>query len=194
MKDILHLPTVLLLNRNWLAIHVKTPAAAFCMMAAGSATALDISGDDRIAPVRWDDWLKLPVRGHDRSISTIRGAVRVPTVIVATGYAKVPLCIPRFGARGIWERDGGICQYTGRPLKWNEGNIDHVIPRSRGGPSSWENCVLAHREVNSRKSDRLPQEAGLRLLRPPTRPGPMPAFLRINNPHRVNDWQRFLAG
>ena len=91
----------------------------------------------------------------------------MPTVIVAANYDKVPLRRPRFGARGIWERDGGICQYTGRKLSPKEGNIDHVVPRSRGGKTSWDNCVLAHREVNSRQANRLPDEAGLHLRKQP---------------------------
>ena len=141
MNDILNKSTVLVLNRHWQAIHVKTPAEAFCMIATGAATALDVQADDQIAPVRWDDWLKLPVREHDNAVNTPRGPVRVPTVIVAANYAKVPMRRPRFGARGIWERDGGVCQYTGRKLSPKEGNIDHVVPRSRGGKTSWENCV-----------------------------------------------------
>jgi len=194
MKDILRKTTVLVLNRNWQAIHVKTPADAFCMMASGSATGLDVQGDDFISPVRWDDWLKLTIRDEDNSVNTPRGAVRVPTVIVAANYAKVPLCRPRFGARGIWERDGGVCQYTGRKLAPHEGNIDHIVPRSRGGASSWENCVLSHRTVNERKADRLPQEAGLRLLRSPAIPRAVPASMLIRNLHGVGDWQRFLVG
>lgn len=194
MTDILHKTTVLVLNRNWQAIHVKTPADAFCMLASGAATGLDVQGDEHIIPVRWDDWLKLPIREEDRSVNTPRGAVRVPTVIVAANYAKVPICRPRFGARGIWERDGGVCQYTGRKLAPGEGNIDHIIPRSRGGESSWDNCVLTHREVNERKADRLPQEAGLRLLRKPAAPRAMPATALIRNHHGIRDWQRFLVG
>ncbi len=192
MKSILHQTTVLVLNRNWQAIHVKTPAEAFCMMATGAATGLDVQGEDHLAPVRWEDWLKLPVRDDDRRVNTPRGAVRVPTVIVAANYSKIPLCRPRFGARGIWQRDGGTCQYTGRKLALGEGNIDHVVPRSRGGASSWENCVLSHREVNERKADRLPQEAGLRLQRKPFVPRALPASLLIRNLHGIRDWQRFL--
>ena len=194
MKHLLHLSTVLVLNRNWQAIATKTPAEAFCMMAGGGATGLDVQGDDHIMPVSWDTWLTLPVRDDDNRVLTARGPVRVPTVIVAANYAKVPLCRPRFGARGIWERDGGICQYTGRKLEPGEGNIDHVVPRSRGGISSWENCVLAHREVNSRKGDRLPQEVGLRLLKHPVVPRALPATQFIRNHHGIRDWQRFLAG
>lgn len=191
-KDILHKTTVLLLNRNWQAIHAKTPADAFCMMAAGAASGLDLEADDHIVPVAWEDWLKLPVRENDQSVNTPRGPVRVPTVIVAVRYAKIPFYQPRFGANGIWERDGGVCQYTGRMLAPGEGNIDHIVPRSRGGASSWENCVLSHREVNSRKADRLPQEAGLRLLRKPTVPRRRPAFSKIHNHHDISDWRRFL--
>ena len=194
MQTILHKATVLVLNRNWQAIHVKTPAEAFCMMATGAATGLDVQGDDCIVPVPWDEWLKLAIREEDHSVNTPRGAVRAPTVIVAANYAKVPLCRPRFGARGIWERDGGVCQYTGKKLTPAEGNIDHVLPRSRGGLSSWNNCVLSHREVNMRKADRLPQEAGLRLLRNPCVPRSMPASILIRNHHGIPDWQRFLVG
>src|SRR6185436_957916 len=104
------------------------------------------------------------------SVNTPRGPVRVPRVIVPANYAKVPLRRPRLGARGIWECDSCVCQYTGRKLSQKEDNIDHVLPRSRGGKTSRENCVLAHREVNSRKADRLPQEAGLRLRKRPSAP------------------------
>ncbi|WP_325099611.1 hypothetical protein [Luteolibacter yonseiensis] len=104
MKSILHKSTVLVLNRNWQAIHVKTPAEAFCMMATGAANGLDIRGEDFISPLKWEDWLRSPVREEDQAVNTPRGAVRVPTVIVAANYSKIPLCQPRFGARGIWER------------------------------------------------------------------------------------------
>jgi 5-methylcytosine-specific restriction endonuclease McrA len=194
MNDILNKQTVLVLNRNWQAIHVKTPAEAFCMLATGAATALAIQGDDWITPVRWEAWLELPVRDQDRGVNTPRGKIRVPTVIVAANYAKVPMRRPAFGPRGIWERDGGVCQYTGRKLERGDGNIDHVVPRSRGGATSWENCVLAHREVNSRKADRLPQEVGLKLLRRPTTPRLLPTSASIRNTHDVADWRHFLPG
>ena len=193
MTDLLHKSTVLVLNRNWQAIHVKTPADAFCMLTTGAATALDVQEDGNIVPLRWDEWMKLPVRQCDHSVSTVRGAIRVPTVIVAAHYAKVPLRRPAFGARGIWERDGGTCQYTGRKLSPQDGNIDHVVPKSRGGPTNWENCVLAHRDVNSRKANRLPQEAGLTLARRPGVPRAVPVSMCIRNPHGVADWEHFLG-
>lgn len=193
MSDVLCKATVLVLNRNWQAINVKSPQEAFGMLATDTATGLDISDDGTMQPVRWKDWLKLPIRETDNVVRTVRGEIRVPTVIVLANFAKVPKKRPKFGTRGIWERDGGKCQYTGKVLKPGEGNIDHIIPRSRGGKSTWENCVLAHKDVNSKKGSKLPEEAGLRLLRKPIAPREVPVSALIKNQHRVKDWELFLA-
>ena len=192
MNTTLHKATVLILNRHWQAIHVKTPAEAFSMMASGAATGLDIADDGNMTPVRWSDWLKLPVRPTDTSIGTVRGHVRVPTVMVLARYDKVPKRKPSFSARSLWERDGGVCQYTGRKLKPGEGNVDHIVPRSRGGGTTWQNCVIADKKVNTRKADRLPHEAGLRLIRVPQEPKELPTTRLIRNTFRVKDWEMFL--
>ncbi|HEY5893113.1 MAG TPA: HNH endonuclease [Chthoniobacterales bacterium] len=192
MSDILTKATVLVLNRNWQAINVRTPAGAFCQMMANAATALDIS-DGAMTPVRWSEWLRLPIREGDVFVNTPRGPVRVPTVVVAVRYARVPKRRPNLSSRSIWARDGGQCQYTGRCLKPGEGNIDHVVPLSRGGVTSWENCVLSHREVNSRKGNQLPHEAGLRLLRTPVAPKEVPVTVLIKNHHGISDWDHFLV-
>lgn len=193
MSDILNKTTVLVLNRHWQAIAVKTPMESFGMMAAGNATALDMLGEQELRPVSWDEWLQLPVRECDQAIGTVHGPVRVPTVLVLARFDRVPKRRPKFCAKAIWERDGGICQYTGRKLRPGEGNIDHVVPISRGGASSWENCVLADRRVNSKKGNKLPEEAGLKLLRQPSAPRELPVTQLIKNPHHVPDWQLFLG-
>lgn len=89
MSDILNKSTVLVLNRNWQAIDVRTPAEAFCQMATNAATALDIEGDSQMRPVRWDEWIKLPIRKSDAYVNTVRGAIRLPTVVVAVNDAFV---------------------------------------------------------------------------------------------------------
>jgi 5-methylcytosine-specific restriction endonuclease McrA len=193
MSDVLNKATVLVLNRNWQAINIKTPQEVFGMLATDTATALDIAEDGTMRPVKWADWVVLPTRDTDNAVRTVRGAIRVPTVVVLSNFAKVPKKRPKFGAKGIWERDGGVCQYTGRKLAPGEGNIDHVVPRSRGGKSTWENCVLAHKDVNSRKGSRLPDEAGLKLLRKPAAPKEVPVTALIKNHHRVKDWELFLV-
>lgn len=192
MNDILNKSLVLVLNRNWQAINIRTPADAFCQMATNVATALDIEGDEHIRPVKWDEWITLPVRPQDSSVQTVRGAIRVPTVIVAVNFAKVPKKRPRLCAKSIRERDGNRCQYTGRPLRPDEGSLDHVLPRSRGGADSWENLVWAAKDVNQRKADRLPHEAGLKLLTVPRAPKELPATELIRNAHGVAEWNLFL--
>lgn len=192
MSDVLNKTTVLVLNRHWQAIAVKTPMEAFGMMAAGNATALDMKGQEELRPVRWEEWLTLEVREEDQAIGTVHGRVRVPTVLVLAKFDRVPKRRPKFCAKAIWERDGGVCQYTGKKLRPGEGNIDHVVPVSRGGASTWENCVLADRKVNSRKGSKLPDEAGLKLMRQPYAPREVPVTQLIRNPHEVRDWSLFL--
>ncbi len=192
MSEVLNKATVLVLNRNWQAINVRTPAQAFCQMATDVATALHIESDDEMYPVMWSDWLKLPVREGDNAVKTTHGPVRIPTVIVLAKFSRVPMRRPSLSAKGVWERDGGTCQYTGRKLSASEGNLDHVVPRSRGGVTSWGNVVLAHKEVNSMKADRTPEEAGLKLVRQPVMPKELPMTVFIRNSHQIRDWERFL--
>ena len=188
----LHKNIVLVLNRNWQAINTITPAEAFCQMSTDVATGLDIDSKEFMLPTKWADWLKLPVRDSDNGIGTAKGEIRVPTVIVLANFARVPMKRPKFSARGLYVRDGGRCQYTGRELQPGEGNIDHVMPRSRGGDTSWENCVLAARDVNSKKADKTPKEAGLRLKRQPAEPREVPVTAMLRNLHGITDWDVFL--
>jgi len=184
--------TVLVLNRNWQAINVRTPQEAFCQMATGVVTALEIEGEDQIRPVPWDEWVRLPIRPQDQAALTVRGPIRLPTVIVLANFAKVPKKRPKLCPRTIRERDGNRCQYTGKLLRPDEGSIDHVVPRSRGGRDAWENCVWSSKQVNTQKGNRLPHEAGLKLLKLPRAIPEMPATAFIRNAHSVEDWKLFL--
>ena len=192
MSDILNKTIVLVLNRNWQAINIRTPADAFCQMATNVATALEIDGENHIRPVTWDEWLTLPIRECDNAVHTVRGAIRVPTVIVAVNYAKVPRKRPKLCAKSIRERDGNRCQYTGKVLRPEEGSLDHVLPRSRGGKDEWENLVWSDKAVNARKGNRLPHEAGLKLLSIPRAPKELLVTALIRNSHGVPDWKLFV--
>jgi 5-methylcytosine-specific restriction endonuclease McrA len=192
MSEILNKKIVLVLNRNWQAIHIRTPQEAFCQMATNVATALEIDGENHIRPVNWDEWITLPIREGDNAVHTVRGAIRVPTVIVAVNFAKVPKKRPRLCAKAIRDRDGSRCQYTGKLLRPDEGSVDHVVPRSRGGKNTWENLVWSSKDVNARKGNRLPQEAGLKLLALPRTPKELPVTALIRNSHGFEDWRLFV--
>ena len=195
--NILNKSIVLVLNRNWQAINIRTPQEAFCQMATNVATGLDITlGDgasaDQLRPVTWDEWLTLPVREGDNAVHTVRGPIRVPTVVVSVNFARVPKKRPKLCAKTIRERDGNRCQYTGKVLKPDEGSLDHVLPRSRGGADTWENLVWSSKDVNTRKGNRLPHEAGLMLLSVPRAPKELPVSALIRNTHEVAEWNLFL--
>ncbi len=192
MSDKLNKATVLVLNRNWQAINIRTPADAICQMATGVATALEIEGENHIRPVSWDEWITLSVREQDQAIHTVRGPIRLPTVIVLANFARVPKKRPKFCSRTIRDRDGNRCQYTGKILKPEEGSIDHILPRSRGGKDAWENCVWASKAVNSKKGNRLPHEAGLKLLKVPRAPKELPVTALLRNAHGIAEWKLFL--
>jgi len=211
MTDILNKTIVLVLNRNWQAINIRTPADAFCQMATNVATALEIEREDpieaesdpfcilhsalhtrNIRPVTWDEWITLPIRDSDNAVHTVGGAIRVPTVIVAVNYARVPKKRPKLCAKAIRERDGNRCQYTGKLLRPDQGSLDHVLPRSRGGKDAWENLVWSDKTVNAKKGNRLPHEAGLKLLTVPRAPKELPVTALIRNAPGIADWKLFV--
>src|SRR5262249_36976114 len=99
---------------------------------------------------------------------------------------------PKLSARSIRERDRNRCQYTGAVLRPEEGSLDHVVPRSRGGRDTWENLVWSSKSVNTKKADRLPHEAGLKLLSVPGAPNARPSTSLLRNAHSVAEWKLFL--
>jgi 5-methylcytosine-specific restriction endonuclease McrA len=158
---------------------------------------LDIELEDggraqALRPVTWDEWITLPIRPLDNAVRTVHREIRVPTVIVAVNYAKVPKKRPKLCARTIRERDGNRCQYTGKALRPDEGSLDHVLPRSRGGKDAWENLVWSDNTVNAKKGNRLPHEAGLKLLAVPRAPKELPVTALIRNAHGIIDWKLFV--
>jgi 5-methylcytosine-specific restriction endonuclease McrA len=184
--------SVLVLNRNWQAINVKTPLEALSMMFSDDATGLQILGLDNMVPLKWNDWVNLPHNDSEEYVHTVRGDIRIPKIIILSNFDKVPKKRPKFTSKNLWQRDEGICQYTGRKLKPNEGNIDHVLPKSRGGRSTWTNCVLSHKDVNAEKGNRTPSEAGLRLIRQPKEPQSLPTTFYIENRFNIKEWDAFL--
>ena len=205
--NILDKPIVLALNRAWQVIGHRTVRQAIVALTGGDrenppAVGLDIAyprvnerwNFDRpvtLNPVKWDDWITLPVRDFDFSISSTTLKIRVPTVIIATQFSKMPMKQPRLCRASIYERDGGRCQYTGDFVGHDGGNLDHVIPRSRGGKDTFENLVWAKKRVNTEKANRLPSEAGFRLIRQPKAPKKIPASSALRE-IRHPDWSHFI--
>lgn len=209
MSCVLNKTICLSLNRSWSPIGMLTVSEAITAMAGGAsghpAYGMDVDFEKNAdgtlnmgklsmaSPVPWEKWIELEVRENDLAILTSRGPIRAPTVIIQQNYNKIPVKRPKLSRRSIWERDGGVCQYTGRKLKPSEGNIDHVVPRDRGGRDTWENLVVAETKLNSAKGNKLNHEAGIKLIRVPKAPPSLPISATIRQA-RHPTWIPFLLG
>ena len=154
----------LVLNRNWQPVNVATVARALVLLWNESARVVD-PGDYQT--YTWEDWSKLRLRDGEAFIQAVRFRLRVPEVVTLTGYDRLPTAAVTFSRRNIFKRDHFTCQYCGVQPGSEELTLDHVIPRSQGGESRWENCVLACLACNKRKDNRTPQQARMRLRNKP---------------------------
>lgn len=134
------------------------------------------------------------VAEYDREIRSVTMAIRLPSVLRLRRYVKHQRyhCQVKFSRSNLYARDRYRCQYCGRRGKPGELNIDHILPRSRGGESTWENVVVACVPCNRRKGDELPEEAGMVPMRRPQRPRWHPA-VNLQLGGRIHpEWQPFL--
>lgn len=184
---VLSRPT-LVLNRNWQPVSVTTVSRSLVLVWNGTARVVD-PHDFQL--YTWADWSAMKPKQGEAVVSTVRFPLRAPEVISLTRYDRLPRQIVTFNRRNLFKRDAYACQYCGTRPRRDELTIDHVMPKARGGVSSWENCVLACVECNNRKADRLPDEAGMRLRRRPVRPTWRRLYASPGAP--INSWARFLS-
>lgn len=188
MTDVLSLP-VLVLNRYLLPVQVTTVKRAIVLLFGGAALALDESGES----FDFELWRSRSVRADDDAIAIVGGALRAPRVIHLLHYDRTPRVTVRLTRRNVMFRDAHQCQYCGKRPPLRDLNIDHVLPRSRGGDDSWENLVTACRPCNLRKGWKTPEEADMRLARRPFRPKwTVTAQILHGSGWRFKEWEAFL--
>ena len=164
--NVLNRPT-LVLNRNWQPIHVTSVVRALVMLWNDSARVVD---PDEYRLYAWEEWVQQEPEPGALCIRTSRQRLKVPEVICLAHYDRLPSTAVTFSRRNVAKRDHYTCQYCGSQPGGDEITIDHVIPRSQGGASSWTNCVAACIRCNARKADRTPEQAGMQLLAVPFTP------------------------
>jgi len=179
---------VLVLNKVYQPIHVTSVRRAFSLLYAGAARAID----EQFQLFDFESWSALSAASHD-SIGTINRRIRVPRVIVLLAYERLPRSRVRFSRFNIYARDDNTCQYCGKRFHRADLNLDHVIPRSRGGSTTWENVVCSCVACNLAKGGRTPTEARMKLLRPPGRPRWTTVFRTATRRALYQEWRPFLS-
>ena len=162
---------VLVLNRHYQPVHVTNVRRALTLMYQGVAKAID----NQYRLYEFQDWAELAALHHD-SVTTVSRKIRIPRVVVLSTYEHLPRVRVRFSRLNIYARDEDTCQYCHRVLPRSELNLDHVVPRSQGGKTSWENVVCSCIACNLRKGGRTPEQAGMKLKKKPVRPRWTPFF------------------
>lgn len=180
---------VLVLNRSFLPIHITSVRRAFSLLYQGIAHAVS----EQYQTLDFASWSALSVSVHDDSVGMVDRVIRVPRVILLVAYDRVPRRQVRFSRFNIYARDRNTCQYCARQFSRSDLNIDHVIPRSRGGSSTWDNVVCSCLACNRKKGGQTPEEARMKLLKTPRRPEWTPFMLETFSMRRYREWLPYLS-
>jgi 5-methylcytosine-specific restriction endonuclease McrA len=189
--------SVLVLNRLYMAIHVINVRRAFALLCRDLAEVVHLE-EGQFANYNFDSWREISElkaqfkEPHDDWIRAVNFEIQVPRVIRLLFYDRVPKQTVRFNRRNIFARDGNRCQYCGKRFPTSELSLDHVVPRSRGGDTSWENVVCSCVKCNVKKGGRTPQEARMALVKHPVKPKRSPLLsVKLGNP-KYQSWKTFL--
>lgn len=191
---------VLVLTKNFRALSIITVRKAIQQMATPRkkrpdqkvVTALEVEDGQITRLVPWEEWIELPIREGDKFISTANRQIRTPTIVTLAEFDRVPEVDVKFSKEALWRRQNGRDMYTGEELEWKECNIDHRIPRAKGGQTTFENCGLTTIENNAKKGDKLEHEVGLKLVLPLTKPSKLLSSWRLKPDPAYPEWDPFL--
>ena len=179
---------VLVLNRSYFPVHVTSVRRALCLLYQGIAKVVD----QQYRTFDFNSWSDISSALHDDTVSLVDRVICVPRVILLVAYDRVPKRQVRFSRFNVFARDNNTCQYCGEKFPRSELNLDHVIPRSRGGLSTWENVVCSCFTCNRVKGGQMPEEARMRLIRKPFRPEWTPFMLETFSFKRYHEWRPYL--
>ncbi len=185
---------VLVLNRNYFAIQIASWEKAMSLLFQDSAEALD----ENLQTYKFKDWAELSALMKDSPngfVHTPTLKLSIPDVIKLTKYDRLPVAQVKFCRASIYSHYGHRCSYCGKTFKFSELNLDHVVPSSRGGKTNWSNIVTSCVPCNTKKANRTPDEAGMKLLVTPSEPKWLgyKTLLEVKLPVKVkSSWQQFL--
>lgn len=160
---------VLVLNRNFYAIHITRWQRALALLYLDHARVVD----EDYRTYNFSDWQavsELVEKEPSGFIHTPKFRIAMPEVIQLKNYDHVPVSEIKFTRKNIYEHYHFICCYCGKKFATCDLNLEHIVPRSRGGASTWNNVVTSCIPCNIRKGDHTPEEAGMKLCVLPSKP------------------------
>lgn len=186
---------VLVLNRLWQPVNIVGVERAFGLLLQDHAQVI-YTGDESFRMMDSTEWLDLSEQQtpevNEACIQTVRMRIRIPKVLLLRSYDRLPVQEVRFTRDNLFERDDYRCQYCGQHFEPAQLNMDHIIPRDRGGRTSWENIVTSCIQCNSRKANRLPHQANMHLIRKPERPRWRPFVSSLIGQSYDAAWDHFI--
>lgn len=186
---------VLILNKAWYPIKLKRLDS---VIKRAMCNQISFMEEKESVVYSWDEWNytfnKQEPDDLFKYVNCGKFYLRVPEIAVCTNYNKVPKTKIRLNRRNILLRDNFTCQYTGKRLNSNELNIDHVIPSSKGGKTSWDNLVACDWRINAKKGNKTLEESGLKLIRKPTLPqwSPLFEYFNFRTKNMPESWKKFI--
>lgn len=189
--------SVLVLNKLYMAVHVIPARRAFGLLFKQLAEVVTLD-DGHYQSYDFQSWREVSAARalfkdpDDDYVRTIHFEIQAPRIIRLLGYDRIPRQKVKFNRRNLFARDGNRCQYCGKRFATSELSLDHVMPRSRGGGTTWDNIVCACVRCNVRKGGRTPEEAGMRLYREPVRPKTSPVLSLKLSHRKYQSWKTFL--
>jgi 5-methylcytosine-specific restriction endonuclease McrA len=190
--------SVLVLNKLFMAVHIISVRRAFILLCKDLAEVVSLE-DGQFATYDFESWREVSEfrakyfrQEEDDWVRTATSEIQVPRVIRLLGYEKLPRQTVKFNRRNIFARDHNQCQYCGKKFPTTDLSLDHIVPRSQGGVSTWENIVCACINCNVKKGGRTPKQAHMTLIRKPEKPKRSPLLNLKMTLNKYQSWKTFL--
>lgn len=189
---------VLVLNKHYTALRIISARRAISMLYRNHAEVVDCQSG-LYSNHNFNSWcevseFKRSFRPDEHDwVSTVSYNIAVPKIVRLLVFDRLPRREVKLNRRNIFARDSNKCQYCGKKYPLPELSLDHILPKSMGGLSSWENLVCACTKCNFKKGGRTPKQANMKLITKPIRPKRNPVIhLHLSNSAKYESWKAFL--
>ena len=184
---------VLVLNKLWQPVQTCSARRAVKLLSLGHAQVVEAEGEMKYQTHDFVSWVENKEESEgDRWIRSVNFIMRVPKVIVLALYDKLPSQEVKFSRQNVFLRDSYVCQYCGEVFHESDLNLDHVIPRDKGGKTRWDNIVTSCIRCNTKKANKLPHEAGMHPINPPKAPRWQPLYSHRRSGRLDSAWKSFI--